>query len=159
MDIRKSIWRKGINVDMRAGKEKDIESQGKDRIGTSKKSKHEKTYLILVSIFLAAILFYTLSISQLLWGIVIDVLILRLYFLLRRERRYFRESDLNEDEAGTPHDPEMKRRVRIANMLITLFVLGLVIYSYFSSQFIWGVVSGLLILLYIHMLLFSEDNL
>jgi fatty acid desaturase len=140
MDIHKNIWRKGINVDIRAGKEKDRESQGKDRIRTSKKSKHEKTYLILVSIFLAAILFYTLSISQLLWGIVIDVLILRLYFLLRRERRYFRESDLNEDEAGTPHDPEMKKRIWIANMLITLFVLGLVIYSYFTSQFIWGVV-------------------
>ena len=144
---------------MGAGKEKGRECQGKDRIETSKKSKHERTYLILVSIFLAAILFYTLNIGQLLWGIVIDILILRLYILLRREMRYFRESDLNEDEAGTPHDPKMKRRIWIANMLITLFVLGIVIYSYFTSQFIWGVVSGLLILLYIHMLLFSGDNL
>jgi hypothetical protein len=78
---------------------------------------------------------------------------------MRRERRYFSESDQNEEEAGTPHDPKMKRRVWIANMLITLFVLGLVIYSYFTFQFIWGVVAGLLVLLYVHMLLFSGENL
>ena len=154
----------GKNVDIGAEKEKDRESQGKVRIetpktSTSKNSRHEKTYFILVSIFLAAILFYTLYIGQLLWGIVIDILILRLYFLMRRERRYFSESDRNEEEAGTPHDPKMKRRIWIANMLITLFVLGLVIYSYFTFQFIWGVVAGLLILLYVHMLLFSGDNL
>jgi VIT1/CCC1 family predicted Fe2+/Mn2+ transporter len=53
----------------------------------------------------------------------------------------------------------MKRRVWVANMLITLFVLGLVIYSYFTFQFIWGVVAGLLVLLYVHMLLFSGENL
>lgn len=147
-----------------AEKEKDRESRGKVRIetpkiSTSKNSRHEKTYFVLVSIFLAAILFYTLYNGELLWGIVIDILILRLYFLMRRERRYFSESDQNEEEAGTPHDPKMKRRVWIANMIITLFVLGLVIYSYFTFQFIWGVVAGLLVLLYIHMLLFSGENL
>lgn len=115
--------------------------------------------MILVGIFLAAVFFYTLYIGQLLWGIVIDVLILRLYFLMKQERRYFVEYDLNEDEAGTPHDPEMKRKVRLANILITLFALGLVVYSYFTLQFIWGIVAGLMILLYIHMLLFSKDNL
>ncbi len=139
--------------------EKDRESQGKDRIETSKKNRHEKTYFILVSIFLAIILFYTLYIGELLWGIVIDVLVLRLYFLMKRERRYLAECDQNEEEAGTPHDPRMKRKIWIVNMLVTLFVLGLVIYSYFSFQFIWGVVAGLLILLYIHMLLFTKDNL
>ena len=112
-----------------------------------------------MSIFLAAILFYTLYIGQLLWGIVIDILIVRLYFLMKRERSYFRECDRNEEEAGTPHDPKIKRKIRLANILITLFVLGVVIYSYFTFQFIWGVVAGLLILLYVHMLLFSEDNL
>jgi len=151
-------------VDIGAGKEKDRESRGKVRIetpktSTSKNSRHEKTYFVLVSIFLAAILFYTLYNGELLWGIVIDILILRLYFLMRRERRYFSESDQNEEEAGTPHDPKMKRRVWIANLLITLFVLGLVIYSYFTFQFIWGVVAGLLVLLYIHILLFSGENL
>jgi len=151
-------------VDIGAGEEKDRESRGKVRIdtpktSTSKNSRHEKTYFVLVSIFLAAILFYTLYNGELLWGIVIDILILRLYFLMRRERRYFSESDQNEEEAGTPHDPKMKRRVWIANMIITLFVLGLVIYSYFTFQFIWGVVAGLLVLLYVHMLLFSGDNL
>jgi predicted histidine transporter YuiF (NhaC family) len=151
-------------VDIGAEKEKDRESRGKVRIetpktSTSKNSRHEKTYFVLVSIFLAAILFYTLYNGELLWGIVIDILILRLYFLMRRERRYFSESDQNEEEAGTPHDPKMKRRVWIANMLITLFVLGLVIYSYFTFQFIWGVVAGLLVLLYVHMLLFSGENL
>ena len=151
-------------MDIGAGKEKDRESRGKVRIetpktSTSKNSRHEKTYFVLVSIFLAAILFYTLYNGELLWGIVIDILILRLYFLMRRERRYFSESDQNEEEAGTPHDPKMKRRVWIANLLITLFVLGLVIYSYFTFQFIWGVVAGLLVLLYIHILLFSGENL
>jgi len=109
--------------------------------------------------FSQLILFYTLYIGQLLWGIVIDILILRLYFLMKRERSYFRECDRNEEEAGTSHDPQIKRKIRLANILITLFVLGVVIYSYFTFQFIWGVVAGLLILLYVHMLLFSEDNL
>ncbi len=164
---------------METGKEKDRKDQGQDRIDTpknripknridknrtpkdsiSKNTRHERTYFILVSIFLAAILFYTLYIGELFWGIVIDILILRLYFLMKRERRYLREGDQNEEEAGIPHDPNMKRRIWVANMLVTLFVLGLVIYSYFALQFIWGVVAGLLILLYIHMLLFSGDNL
>ena len=146
-------------MDMGAEKETDKSSQGKGRIDVSKYRKHEKTYLILVSVFLAAILFYTLYIGQLLWGIVIDILILRLYFLMKRERSYFRECVRNEEEAGTSHDPQIKRKIRLANILITFFVLGVVIYSYFTFQFIWGVVVGLLILIYVHMLLFSEDNL
>jgi hypothetical protein len=146
-------------VDTGVEKEKDRGIQGKDRIDVPKYRKHEKIYLILVSIFLLAILFYTFYIGQLLWGIVIDVLILRLYFLLKWERSYFTECYLDEEKAGTPHDPRMKRKVRLANIAITLFVLGLVIYSYFTFQFIWGVVAGLLILLYVHMLLFSNNNL
>ncbi|AKB17976.1 MULTISPECIES: hypothetical protein [unclassified Methanosarcina] len=116
-------------------------------------------YRILVGIFLAAVFFYTLYIGQLLWGIVIDILILRLYFLMKQEHRYFVECDLNEEEAGTPHDPTMKRKVRLANILLTLFALGIVVYAYFTLQFIWGIVVGLMILLYVHMLLFSEKNL
>jgi hypothetical protein len=157
--LKKDIRRMWDSVAMGEKKEKDSKIQGKGRIETSKKIRHEKTYFILVSVFLAIILFYTLYIGELLWGIVIDALILRLYFLMKRERRYFVECDQNEEEAGTPHDPEMKRRVRLANLLITLFVLGVVVYSYFTFKFIWGVVAGLLILLYVHMLLFSEDNL
>ncbi len=155
----KDIRETGISVDMGAEKAKDDESREKIKIEALKKRRFEKTYFILVSVFLIIILFYTLYLGELLWGIVIDILILRLYFLMKRERSYLRECDMNEEEAGTPHDPEMKRKVWIANMLITLFVLGLVIYSYFTFQFIWGVVAGLLILLYVHMLLFSEDNL
>ena len=163
-------------MDIGAKKSKERENQERYRIdtlenntsknSTSKNSrrektysKHEKTYFILMSIFLVAILFYTLYIGQLFWGIIIDILILRLYFLMARERRYFREWDQNEDEAGIPHDQKMKRRIRVVNMLLTIFVLGLVIYSYFTSQFIWGITAGLLILLYMHMLLFSRDNL
>ena len=78
---------------------------------------------------------------------------------MKRERSYFRECQLDEKEAGTQLDPQMRKRVRLANILITLFVLGLVIYSYFTFQFVSGVVAGLLILLYLHMLLFSKDNL
>ncbi|MGD9776608.1 MAG: hypothetical protein AB7U72_06800, partial [Methanosarcina sp.] len=123
------------------------------------KGRYEKFLIILIGILLAAIFFYTLYIGQLLWGIIIDILILRIYFLVQQERRYFTECDLNEDEAGTPHDPGTKRKVRLANILITLFVLGLVVYSYFTLQFIWGVVVGLMVLLYVHMLLFSGKNL
>lgn len=154
----------GKKVGIRAGKFMDKESQGRVepwvlKIELTRIADMKKTYFILVSIFLAAILFYTLYLGQLLWGMVIDILILRLYFLLKRERHYFRECDLNEDEAGIPHDPKMKRRIWIANLLLTIFVLGLVVNSYFTSQFIWGIVAGLLILLYVHMLLFSGDNL
>lgn len=133
--------------------------RGKDRIEIPEIRKREKIYLLLVSIFLVAILFYTFYIGQFFWGIVIDILILRLYFLMKWERSYFRECDWNEEEAGTPHDPEIKRKIRLANILITLSALGLVIYSYFTFQFIWGIVAGLLVLLYLHMLLFTEDNL
>jgi hypothetical protein len=153
------ISKKAVGESGYWSRETDRSSQGKGRIDVPKYRKHEKTYLILVSVFLAAILFYTLYIGQLLWGIVIDILILRLYFLMKRERSYFRECDRNEEEAGTSHDPQIKRKIGLVNILITLFVLGVVIYSYFTFQFIWGVVAGLLILLYVHMLLFSEDNL
>lgn len=78
---------------------------------------------------------------------------------MKREKSYFRECSLDEKEAGTPQDLQMRKKVQLANILITLFVLGLIIYSYFTFQFISGVVAGLLILLYIHMLLFSKDNL
>ncbi|WP_255336046.1 hypothetical protein [Methanosarcina sp. KYL-1] len=141
---------------MERGRE-EIPARG--RIVPSGKSRYEKTYWILVAIFLAAVLLYTFYIGQLLWGIVIDILVLRLLFLMRQEQRYFLECDRNEEDAGTPHDPRMKRKVRLANILVTLFVLGLVIYSYFTLQFIWGIVAGLMILLYMHMLLFSGDNL
>lgn len=146
-------------MDREADKEKrgNISSRGNGKVAG--KSKYEKLYVILVGIFLAAVFFYTFYIGQLLWGIVIDLLILRLYLLMQEERRSFREFDLNEEEAGTSHDPKMKRRVRMANILLTLFVLGIVVYSYFSLQFIWGIVAGLMILLYIHMLLYSENNL
>ncbi len=137
--------------------EEDIPEKGRKK--PSGKSRYEKPYRLLVAIFLGAILLYTFYIGQLLWGIITDILILRLFFLMRQERRYFRECDLNEDEAGIPHDPQMKRRVRVVNIMLTLFVLGLVIYSYFTYQLIWGIVAGLMILLYMHMLLFSGDNL
>jgi hypothetical protein len=133
--------------------------RGKGRIEIPEIRKREKIYLLLVSIFLVVILFYTFYIGQLFWGIIIDILILRLYFLMKKERSYFREYYWNEEEAGIPHDPKIKRKIRLANILITLSALGLVIYSYFTSQFIWGTVAGLLVLLYLHMLLFSGDNL
>ncbi len=112
-----------------------------------------------MGIFLSAILFYSFYIGQLFWGIVIDILILRLYFLMKKEKSYFTAYDLDEEEAGTPSDPEIKRKIRLANIAITLFVLMLIIYSYFAFQFIFGIVAGLLILLYVHMLLFTKDNL
>jgi dolichol kinase len=62
-----------------------------------KYSRQERIYIILLSFFLLAIFFYTLYIGQLFWGIIIDILILRLYFLMRRERLYFREYSQNED--------------------------------------------------------------
>ncbi|AKB75383.1 hypothetical protein MSLAZ_2122 [Methanosarcina lacustris Z-7289] len=146
-------------MDREAEKENRNESSGMGRNKAAVKSKYERLFIILVGIFLAAVFFYTFYIGQPFWGIVIDILILRLYFLIQQERRYFREYNLNEEEAGTPHDPRMKRKVRLANILITLFVLGIVVYSYFTLQFIWGIVVGLMFLLYVHMLLFSGKNL
>jgi hypothetical protein len=137
----------------------EINAGIKTGVKNPKINRNEKVYLVLVSIFLLIILFYTFYIGELLWGIVIDILILRLYFLLKRERYYFKEYYLDEEEAGTPHDPQANRRIWIVNILITLFVLGLIIYSYFTFKFIWGIVAGLLILLYVHMLLFSRDSL
>ncbi|MFY9201062.1 MAG: hypothetical protein ACOX7X_08685 [Methanosarcina flavescens] len=157
---RRGAWTKKVNnVNGEIKQEKDTECWGKGRIEISEIKKREKIYLLLVGIFLAAILIYTLYVGQLLWGIIIDVLILRLYFLLKWERSYFTECYLDEEETGTLHDPRMRRKVRLANIAITLFALGLVIYSYFTFQFIWGVAAGLLALLYMHMLLFSEKNL
>ncbi|WP_440947688.1 hypothetical protein ACSAZL_05395 [Methanosarcina sp. T3] len=146
-------------MDREAEKEKKGQSSDRGNGKAAGKSKYEKLYVILVGVFLATVFFYTFYIGQLLWGVVIDILILRLYFLMQQERRYFRECALNEEEAGTSHDPGMNRRVRLANVLLTLFVLGIIVYSYFSFQFIWGLVVGLMILLYIHMLLYSEKNL
>ncbi|MEL7662606.1 MAG: hypothetical protein AAGU10_00520 [Methanosarcina mazei] len=146
-------------MDRETEKEKMDRSLYRTGIRADRKGRYEKFLIILIGILLVAIFFYTFYIGQLLWGIIIDILILRIYFLVQQERRYFTECDLNEDEAGTPHDPGTKRKVRLANILITLFVLGLVVYSYFTLQFIWGVVVGLMVLFYVHMLLFSGKNL
>lgn len=146
-------------MDREAEKEKRDNSLDRDDGKAAGKSKSEKLYVILVAIFVAAVFFYTLYIGQLLWGVVIDLLILRLYYYMQQEKRYFRECDLNEDEAGIPHDPGMKRRVRLANVFLALFVLVLGVYSYLTFQFVWGLVVGLMVLLYVHMLLFSGKNL
>ena len=118
--------------------EKEKRSKSSDRITgrVAAKSKYERLYLILVCIFLAAVFFYTLYIGQLLWGIVIDILILRLYFLMKQERRYFVECDLNEDEAGTPHDPRDEKEDQtgkpsnysICAHACSLFVLHFAVY-------------------------------
>lgn len=139
--------------------DKNNKSLDRGRSRAARKSKSEKLFVIFVGILLATVLFYTFYIGQLLWGIIIDILILRLYYLMQQEQNYFRECSLNEDEAGTPHDPSVRQKIRLANILIFIFALGLVIYSYFILQFIWGVVVGLMILLYIHMLLFSKKSL
>ncbi len=146
-------------MDREEENKKRNKSSDRARNKAAGKSKYEKLFIILVGIFLAAVFFYTFYIGQPFWGIVIDILVLRLYFLMKQERSYFRECDLNEEAAGTPHDPRVKRKVRLVNVLVTLFVLGIVVYSYFTLQFIWGIVVGLMILLYVHMLLFSEKNL
>lgn len=124
-----------------------------------RKRKSDRMFVIFAGVLLATVLFYTFYIGQLLWGIIIDILILRLYYLMQQEKSYFLESDLNEDEAGIPHDPGMRQKIKLANILILIFALGLVIYSYFILQFIWGLVVGLMILLYVHMLLFSKKSL
>lgn len=124
-----------------------------------RKSRSEKLFVVFAGVLLVTVLFYTLYIGQLIWGIIIDILILRLYYLMQQEKNYFLECYLNEDEAGTSHDPGIGKKIRLANILIFIFALGLVIYSYFILQFIWGIVVGLMILLYLHMLLFSRKNL
>lgn len=146
-------------MDGEAGRDIKNTGSGRGRSRAAKKSKSERLFVIFAGILLLVVFFYTLYIGQLLWGVVIDLLILRLYFLMQQEQNYFAECNLNEDEAGTPHDPKMRQKIRLANILIFIFALGLVIYSYFILQLIWGVVVGLMILLYAHMLLFFKKSL
>lgn len=153
MQIGRSVWTG------KQGEIKRIKVQIGGKSRAARKSKSKKLFVIFVGILLATVLFYTLYIGQLLWGIVIDILILRLYFLMQQEQKYFREYNLNEDEAGIPHDPGMRLKIRLVNALVIIFALGLVFYSYYISQLIWGIVVGLMLLLYVHMLLFFGKNL
>lgn len=148
-----------VSMDWETGRDKKNKSSDRGKSRAARKSKSKKLFVIFVGILLATVLFYTLYIGQLLWGIIIDILILRLYFLMRQEQNYFRECNLNEDEAGIPHDPGMRKKIRLVNALVIIFALGLVFYSYYISQLIWGIVVGLMILLYVHMLLFFGKNL
>ena len=134
------------------------ERPDKDTIKPPAGSKHEKAYRIPVALFLFAVLLYSFYMGQLLWGIVAAVLILRLLFLTKQEAFYFREREIDEEELGTPLDPELKRKRRLANIVITFFALAVVLFSYFTFQFRWGIIAGLMILLYLHMLLFSGER-
>lgn len=149
----------GVSMDRETEGDKVNNSLDRDRRRAGRKSRSERLFVIFVGILLATVLFYTFYIGQLLWGIIIDILILRLYYLMQQEQNYFRECSLDEDEAGTSHDPKVRQKIRLANILILISALGLVVYSYFILQFIWGIVVGLMILLYVHMLLFSNKNL
>lgn len=142
-----------------AKRDKMNDSSDRSKRKTGRKSKSERLFVVFVGVLLVTVLIYTFYIGQLLWGIIIDILILRLYYLMQQEKNYFRECSLNEDEAGTPHDPAVRQKIRLANILIFIFALGLVIHSYYISQLIWGIVVGLMILLYVHMLLFSKKSL
>lgn len=125
---------------------------------SARKNRNEKIYKLLAGLFLVAILVYSFYIGQMLLGIIVAVLVLRLLLLMKQERIYFRERVENETEAGTPPDPKLKRKTRLVNILITLLVLSVVLYSYFTFQFLWGIVMGLMILLYLHMLLFTGER-
>ncbi|MDD2439566.1 MAG: hypothetical protein PHD41_05050 [Methanosarcinaceae archaeon] len=130
----------------------------KEKIKPFAEIKHEKTYQILLSLFIATILLYSFYQGQLFWGIVATVLILRLFLLLRQESFYFREREKNGARAGTYLGSELKRKRRLANIAITLFVLLLLLFSYYTFQLRWGIIAGLMILLYLHMFLFSGER-
>lgn len=148
-------------MDREAEEEKGAKERGipeKGKIKPPAKSKHEKAYRILVALFIAAVLLYSFYMGQLLWGIVAAVFILRLLYLTKQESFYFQEREKDEVKAGTSLDPGLKRKRRLANIVITFFALAVVLFSYFTFQFRWGIIAGLMILLYLHMLLFSGER-
>ncbi|WIM46849.1 ATP-dependent protease LonB [Methanosarcina mazei] len=55
------------------------------------------------------------------------------------------------------HKMEARKKAQARNMLMMLFVVGIIIYSYFVSQLLWGIIAGILILMLTRQFLPKEE--
>ncbi|NLO29755.1 MAG: ATP-dependent protease LonB [Methanosarcina mazei] len=55
------------------------------------------------------------------------------------------------------HKMEARKKAQARNMLMVLFVVGIIIYSYFDSQLLWGIIAGIMILMLTRQFLPKEE--
>lgn len=55
------------------------------------------------------------------------------------------------------HKLEARKKAQARNMLMMLFVVGIIIYSYFVGQLLWGIIAGILILMLTRQFLPKEE--
>ena len=55
------------------------------------------------------------------------------------------------------HKMEARKKAQARNMLMMLFVLGIIIYSYFVAQLLWGIIAGIMILMLTRQFLPKEE--
>ena len=55
------------------------------------------------------------------------------------------------------HKMEARKKAQARNMLMMLFVVGIIIYSYFVSQLLWGIIAGIMILMLTCQLITKEE--
>ena len=55
------------------------------------------------------------------------------------------------------HKMEARKKAQARNMLMMLFVVGIIIYSYFVSQLLWGIIAGIMILMLTRQFLPKEE--
>lgn len=55
------------------------------------------------------------------------------------------------------HKMEARKKAQARNMLMMLFVVGIIIYSYFVGQLLWGIIAGIMILMLTRQFLPKEE--
>ncbi len=55
------------------------------------------------------------------------------------------------------HKMEARKKAQARNMLMMLFVVGIIIYSYFVAQLLWGIIAGIMILMLTRQFLPKEE--
>lgn len=55
------------------------------------------------------------------------------------------------------HKMEARKKAQARNMLMMLFVVGIIVYSYFVGQLLWGIIAGIMILMLTRQFLPKEE--
>lgn len=55
------------------------------------------------------------------------------------------------------HKMEARKKAQARNMLMMLFVVGIIVYSYFVAQLLWGIIAGIMILMLTRQFLPKEE--
>lgn len=55
------------------------------------------------------------------------------------------------------HKMEARKKAQARNMLMMLFVMGIIVYSYFVAQLLWGIIAGIMILMLTRQFLPKEE--